>query len=380
MTTATAYDEVRYSNYPYAQTHPDRLATVAALHGLPSPDPETARVLEIGCGAGGNLIAMAVATPGITRARDRPRRRADRRGPRDDRGGRPGQRRAAPGRRLRPARRRARRVRLRDRPRRLRVGPGAGARRPAARDPRAPRGRRARATSPTTPTRAATCAARCARPGCGSPRDAARRASSAPSGRASCTGSCSRTAPAPSDWWGGLLESQLEAARAGPGVPARARRPQRPLGAGLVRRLRRARRGERARLRGRRATSPRMLPERVPTAVADELDALTGGDRIRREQLIDILRCVFFRQSVLCRDSRRPADAPDAVACCATCTSRRAPASPAPSSRTGCSARRSRCCARARPTRCLRRAARGDGRRPGRALATRCTRASWPSS
>ena len=38
---------------------------MAALHGLPSPDPATARVLEIGCGAGGNLIAMAVATPGI---------------------------------------------------------------------------------------------------------------------------------------------------------------------------------------------------------------------------------------------------------------------------------------------------------------------------
>src|SRR3954471_24601251 len=66
MSATTAYDEVRYSNYPYAQTHPDRLATVGALHGLPTPDPSTARVLEIGCGAGGNLLAMAVATPGIT--------------------------------------------------------------------------------------------------------------------------------------------------------------------------------------------------------------------------------------------------------------------------------------------------------------------------
>ncbi len=60
-----AYDAVRYSNYPYAQTHPDRLATVAILHGLEPPDPYTARVLEIGCGAGGNLMAMAAATPGI---------------------------------------------------------------------------------------------------------------------------------------------------------------------------------------------------------------------------------------------------------------------------------------------------------------------------
>jgi SAM-dependent methyltransferase len=60
-----AYDAVRYSNYPYAQTHPDRLATVAILYGLEPPDPFTARILEIGCGAGGNLMAMAAATPGI---------------------------------------------------------------------------------------------------------------------------------------------------------------------------------------------------------------------------------------------------------------------------------------------------------------------------
>jgi SAM-dependent methyltransferase len=61
----TIYDEVRYSNFPYAQTHPDRLATVAVLHGIEPPDPFSARVLEIGCGAGGNLLAMAAATPGL---------------------------------------------------------------------------------------------------------------------------------------------------------------------------------------------------------------------------------------------------------------------------------------------------------------------------
>ena len=65
MASRTAYDEVRYSNHPYAQTHPDRLATVAALHGLPAPDPRECRVLELGCGAGGNLLAMAAATPGL---------------------------------------------------------------------------------------------------------------------------------------------------------------------------------------------------------------------------------------------------------------------------------------------------------------------------
>ena len=66
MADRTIYDEVRYSSYPYAQTHPDRLATVAVLHGLRAPDTRGARVLELGCGAGGNLIAMAAGSPGIS--------------------------------------------------------------------------------------------------------------------------------------------------------------------------------------------------------------------------------------------------------------------------------------------------------------------------
>ncbi|MEA2311109.1 MAG: hypothetical protein QOE28_1077 [Solirubrobacteraceae bacterium] len=66
MAAETTYDEIRYSSYPYAQTHPDRLAAVAALYGLRPPDPSRARVLELGCGEGANLTAMAAATPGIT--------------------------------------------------------------------------------------------------------------------------------------------------------------------------------------------------------------------------------------------------------------------------------------------------------------------------
>jgi SAM-dependent methyltransferase len=62
----TIYDDVRYSNYPHAPTHPDRLATVATLHGLEPPDPSHGRVLEIGCGAGVNLMAMVTATPGLS--------------------------------------------------------------------------------------------------------------------------------------------------------------------------------------------------------------------------------------------------------------------------------------------------------------------------
>ncbi len=58
------YDAIPYPGYAFAQTHPDRLGAIAALHGLwPSP-PESSRVLEIGCGDGSNLIPMAYAMPG----------------------------------------------------------------------------------------------------------------------------------------------------------------------------------------------------------------------------------------------------------------------------------------------------------------------------
>jgi len=58
-----SYDAVPYTSHAYQQTHPDQLATIARVFGLPSPDPLTARVLEIGCGRGGNIIPMAAACP-----------------------------------------------------------------------------------------------------------------------------------------------------------------------------------------------------------------------------------------------------------------------------------------------------------------------------
>jgi len=68
MTTAlrTSYDEFPYQSVPLRQTHPDHLATVAALFGFDAPDVGCARVLEIGCGSGGNLIPMAASYPGST--------------------------------------------------------------------------------------------------------------------------------------------------------------------------------------------------------------------------------------------------------------------------------------------------------------------------
>lgn len=58
------YDAVRYPTYPRIETHPDRLAALATVHGM-TPAPVTAcRVLEIGCGDGGNLLPMAYFLPG----------------------------------------------------------------------------------------------------------------------------------------------------------------------------------------------------------------------------------------------------------------------------------------------------------------------------
>ena len=53
-----------YPGHPFAQTHPDRLATVATLFGLQPAAPASCRLLELGCGDGGNLVPMAYALPG----------------------------------------------------------------------------------------------------------------------------------------------------------------------------------------------------------------------------------------------------------------------------------------------------------------------------
>jgi methyltransferase-like protein/2-polyprenyl-3-methyl-5-hydroxy-6-metoxy-1,4-benzoquinol methylase len=62
-TIERCYDELPYTNFPFPQTHPDRLASVATLFGMSPPDVVTCRVLELGCASGGNLIPMAVGLP-----------------------------------------------------------------------------------------------------------------------------------------------------------------------------------------------------------------------------------------------------------------------------------------------------------------------------
>ena len=60
----TSYDLISYPSYAYSQTHPDHLATLAILSGLSPPPVDRCRVLELGCGKGGNIIPIAYGLPG----------------------------------------------------------------------------------------------------------------------------------------------------------------------------------------------------------------------------------------------------------------------------------------------------------------------------
>ncbi len=66
MSTRDPYDRLPYTDHAYAESHPDRLATVARLAGWVPPALGRARVLELGCGRGGNLLPMASSLPGAT--------------------------------------------------------------------------------------------------------------------------------------------------------------------------------------------------------------------------------------------------------------------------------------------------------------------------
>lgn len=57
------YDAIPYTSYPRVETHPDRLATLATLLGMRPAPVRHCRVLEIGCGDGGNLVPMAYSLP-----------------------------------------------------------------------------------------------------------------------------------------------------------------------------------------------------------------------------------------------------------------------------------------------------------------------------
>lgn len=58
-----SYDEVPYPSLVYPETHPTQLATLATLFGLQPPSVSQSQILELGCGDGTNLIAIAQSLP-----------------------------------------------------------------------------------------------------------------------------------------------------------------------------------------------------------------------------------------------------------------------------------------------------------------------------
>ena len=61
-----SYEAAPYPPAPFVESHPSNLQTIATVLGLDPPAIETARVLELGCATGGNIVPMAAALPGAT--------------------------------------------------------------------------------------------------------------------------------------------------------------------------------------------------------------------------------------------------------------------------------------------------------------------------
>lgn len=59
----TSYDKVPYQSNAYINSSIDRMYTIARTYGIKAKDPKNARVLELGCAAGGNIIGQAIKHP-----------------------------------------------------------------------------------------------------------------------------------------------------------------------------------------------------------------------------------------------------------------------------------------------------------------------------
>ena len=60
---SSTYDDVPYTASVFSQSHPRRLATIAKIFGLQTPPLESAKVLELGCADGTNILPMALEFP-----------------------------------------------------------------------------------------------------------------------------------------------------------------------------------------------------------------------------------------------------------------------------------------------------------------------------
>jgi methyltransferase-like protein len=64
--TSRNYDALPYTSVPFPNTHPAHTGAIARLFGLEAAPPAAARILELGCAAGGNIIPLAARAPGAT--------------------------------------------------------------------------------------------------------------------------------------------------------------------------------------------------------------------------------------------------------------------------------------------------------------------------
>ncbi len=58
-----SYNETPYHSHPFSQTAPEHLTAIATLFSVQSVPLEHARILELGCASGGNLIPTAIRLP-----------------------------------------------------------------------------------------------------------------------------------------------------------------------------------------------------------------------------------------------------------------------------------------------------------------------------
>ncbi len=61
-----SYNSLPFEGRAHRETHPARLGAAVRLYGVRPPPIETARVLDLGCGSGDNLIGMASSLPNAT--------------------------------------------------------------------------------------------------------------------------------------------------------------------------------------------------------------------------------------------------------------------------------------------------------------------------
>lgn len=64
--TRESYEALPYERLVHRFTHPDRIALAARRRGFEPPGVVGARVLELGCASGDNLVGMAYGLPGAT--------------------------------------------------------------------------------------------------------------------------------------------------------------------------------------------------------------------------------------------------------------------------------------------------------------------------